>query len=57
MTHARILLKADVADADGGWTDADISAALDVSVATLERVRQRCVEEGIEAGPSGGWGT
>jgi transposase len=38
-----------VADADSGWTDTDISAALDVSVATIERVRQRCIEEGIEA--------
>jgi transposase len=49
ITHARILLKADVAHVDGSWTDAEISAALDVSVATIERVRQRCVEEGIEA--------
>lgn len=49
ITHARILLKADIAQAEGGWVDADISVALDVSVATIERVRQRCVEEGIEA--------
>lgn len=49
ITHARILLKADIAQSEGGWVDADISVALDVSVATIERVRQRCVEEGIEA--------
>lgn len=49
ITHARILLKADVAHRDGGWVDAEISAALDVSVATIERVRQRAVEDGIEA--------
>ena len=49
ITHARILLKADTASAEGGWVDSDISAALKVSVATIERVRQRCVEAGIAA--------
>ncbi|TLM98247.1 IS630 family transposase, partial [bacterium] len=43
INHARILLKA-----TEGWTDQQISAALDVSVPTIERVRQRFVEEGIE---------
>ena len=42
VNHARILLKA----ADG-WTDQQIQASLDVSVATIERVRQRFVEEGL----------
>ena len=37
------------ASAEGGWVDSDISAALKVSVATIERVRQRCVEAGIAA--------
>jgi transposase len=41
--HARILLKA-----DDGWTDQNISEALNVSVATIERVRQYFVEEGIQ---------
>lgn len=49
ITHARILLQADIASAEGGWVDSEISAALKVSVATIERVRQRCVEEGIAA--------
>lgn len=49
ITHARILLKADVGHPDGGWSDSEISAALDVSVATIERVRERCVNEGIAA--------
>lgn len=49
ITHARILLKADVGHPDGGWSDSEISAALDVSVATIERVRERCVNESIEA--------
>lgn len=49
ITHARILLKADTAQAGGSWLDAEISAALDVGVATIERLRQRFVEEGLEA--------
>jgi transposase len=48
ITHARILLKADV---DGGpnWRDADIALALDIGVRTVERVRERFVEQGLEA--------
>lgn len=49
MNHARILLKADTNQADGGWTDAAISAALDISVATIERVRQQFVETNLAA--------
>lgn len=49
MTHARILLKADTAQPGAGWGDAKISAALDVGTATVERLRQRFVEEGLEA--------
>ena len=49
MNHARILLKADTNQADGGWTDEAISQALDISVATIERVRQRFVETSLEA--------
>jgi transposase len=48
-THARILLKADTADPDSGWSDADISFALDIGTATVERLRKRFVEEGIDA--------
>jgi transposase len=33
----------------GGWGNQAISSALDVSVATIERVRQQLVEEGFEA--------
>jgi transposase len=49
ITHARILLKADTAQSGGGWLDAEISAALDVGVATIERLRQRFVEDGLAA--------
>lgn len=49
MNHARILLKADTNQEDGGWTDEAISQALNISVATIERVRQRFVETGLES--------
>ena len=45
----RILLKADEQQAEGGWNDQAISDALDVSVATIEPVRQQFVEQGAEA--------
>ncbi len=48
LIHARILLKADQADSGPAWTDQQIAEALDVSVATIERVRQRFVEQGLE---------
>jgi transposase len=47
--HARILLKADASEAGDGWTDGRIAEALEIGRATVERVRQRCVEEGLEA--------
>jgi transposase len=49
MNHARILLKADTQQPQGSWRDQDIKAALDISIRTIERVRQRFVEEGLEA--------
>ncbi len=46
LMHARVLLKAD----DGpGWTDVRISDALDVGVRTVESLRKRFVEEGLES--------
>lgn len=47
VNHARILLLADTNESGGGWSDRDISQALKISVATIERVRQRLVEEGL----------
>jgi transposase len=49
LTHARILLKADRADAGPGWTDAAIAGAFDVGLSTVARVRQRFAEDGLEA--------
>ena len=48
VNHARILLKSDINQEGGGWIDAAISQALDISVSTIERVRQRFVEQGLE---------
>lgn len=49
LKRARILLMADEAQNGGGWKDAEIAKALSAHVRTVERVRQRCVEIGIEA--------
>ncbi len=43
INHAHIFLKA-----SDSWTDQQISAALNVSVPTIERVRQQFVEEGLQ---------
>jgi transposase len=49
LTHARILLKADCGPDGPAWTDQAISAALDVSIPTIERVRRTLVLDGFEA--------
>jgi transposase len=47
VLKARILLKADAAGE--GWSDSQIAAALETSLDTVARTRQRLVEEGLEA--------
>jgi transposase len=47
LRHAQMLIKADESDEGPGWPDARIAEALDVGVATIERVRRRFVEEGL----------
>jgi hypothetical protein len=49
LTHARVLLKCDEGLGSSGLTDAAVAEALEVGVATVERVRQRFVNEGFEA--------
>ena len=44
LTRARILLKA-----SDGFTDDEIVVALNVGVATVERIRKRFVESGLDA--------
>src|SRR3977135_4611261 len=48
VLEAVILLKADASDGGEGWSDSQIAAALETSVATVARTRQRLVEEGVE---------
>jgi len=49
LAHARILLKADSSQAGPGWSDQQIREGVEVGRATVERVRERFVEEGLEA--------
>jgi transposase len=49
LTHARVLLQADQSAAGPGWTDARIAEGLGVTTRTVEHLRQRFVEEGLEA--------
>jgi len=47
--HAQIFLKTDASPEGDGWTDQQIVEAFDVGRCTVERLRQRFVEEGLEA--------
>lgn len=49
IAHARILLKADSADGGPAWTDEATAEAVEVSTDTVARVRQRFVEQGLDA--------
>ena len=49
LAHARILLKADAAPGGPAWADTRIAEAVEVNVATVERIRQRFVEQGLDA--------
>lgn len=47
--RARMLLKADVGVCGPGWTDEKIAEAFEVGESTIHRLRQRLVEDGLEA--------
>jgi transposase len=47
--HAQILLKVDAGPEGDGWTDQQTVEAFDVGRCTVERLRQRFVEQGLEA--------
>src|SRR5688500_2090467 len=49
LAHARILLQADEAEGGPKLTDDQIASALDTCTRTVERVRERFVEQGLEA--------
>src|SRR5205807_4514963 len=47
LLRARILLKADVAGP--AWSDPEVADTIGVGLSTIHRLRQRLVEEGLEA--------
>lgn len=49
LTHARILLQTDQSPGGPAQRDEPLAGVLGVDVKTVERVRQRFVEEGLEA--------
>ena len=49
LTHARILLKADSGPHGLAWKDEAIATAIDTSLSTIARVRQRFAEQGLAA--------
>lgn len=49
LAHARVLLQVDEAGGGPARIDRDVAAALNMSVRTVERVRQRFVEEGLRS--------
>ncbi len=49
LLRARMFLKADVSADGPGWTDEEIAEAFAVGLSTVHRLRQRLVEEGLDA--------
>ena len=49
QTHARILLLSNEGCQGGAMKDEEIGRSLQVGTATVERVRRRCVEAGVDA--------
>ncbi|MGX2040442.1 IS630 family transposase [Methylocaldum sp. MU1018] len=49
LAHARVLLQVDESAGGPGRIDTDVASALNLSLRTIERVRQRFVEEGLAA--------
>jgi transposase len=47
--RAQVLLKADVGEEGPGWADSQIAEAFEVGLSTVHRLRQRLVEEGLDA--------
>ena len=47
--HARMLLKADQGEQGPSWTDARIAEAFDCTPVTVENLRRRLVERGLNA--------
>ena len=48
VMHARALLKTDQGEHGPGWSDERIAEALEVGLATIERIRRRFAQEGFD---------
>ncbi len=48
VLHARILLKTDESELGSKWSDQQIQEAFDVGLATIWRVRQRFLSQGLD---------
>lgn len=48
IMHAQILLKADSSQSGQAWSDEQIQQTFEVGLSTVERVRKRFVEHGLE---------
>jgi transposase len=49
VTHAQVMLKADNSSSGPKWSDRQIEEAFGVSYRTILRIRQRFVEQGMQA--------
>jgi len=49
IRHAQMLLKAEQGNKDPGWPDAQIAEVFAAHVTTVERLRKRFIEQGLEA--------
>ena len=49
IRHAQMLLKADQGKKGPGWPDSTVAEAFTSHITTVERLRKRFVEEGLEA--------
>jgi hypothetical protein len=47
--HAEILLKADISELGEKWLDKQIGEAFGITTRTVERIRERLVQEGLES--------
>jgi transposase len=49
IRHAQMLLKVDQGKKGPGWSDSTVAEAFTAHITTVERLRKRFVEEGLEA--------
>jgi transposase len=49
IRRARVLLQVDISSQGPGWKDAQIAEGLGITVRSIEMLRRRFVEEGLEA--------